>query len=229
MPSTGDLPPTPRREPSRRPACPRIAPSRSVNPRKGADTFTRLDGHLDRDRYELTYLGQAPVLFEWIRAIGPLGSDEVAAELRRGDVYVAASRDDPCSNALLEALACGLPAAYLGSGGHPELVGKGGLPFAGTTRSSRCSTCSSRASTVSARDRDADARLGRRPVPRGSRSRAGRPRLESPAVENYLRRAKTAAAYRLGGAWTLQRSRGRTTSSTGRSPGRGRGGSARRR
>ena len=29
-------------------------------------------------------------------------------------------------------------------------------------------------------------------------SRAGRPRLESPAVENYLRRAKTAAAYRLG-------------------------------
>jgi hypothetical protein len=30
---------------------------------------------------------------------------------------------------LLEALACGLPAAYLDSGGHPELVGGGGLPF----------------------------------------------------------------------------------------------------
>ncbi|MBA3400404.1 MAG: glycosyltransferase, partial [Actinobacteria bacterium] len=45
------------------------------------------------------------------------------------DVYVAASRDDPCSNALLEALACGLPAAYIESGGHPELVGEGGLPF----------------------------------------------------------------------------------------------------
>ena len=44
-------------------------------------------------------------------------------------MYVAASRDDPCSNALLEALACGLPAAYLESGGHPELVGRGGLPF----------------------------------------------------------------------------------------------------
>ena len=40
-----------------------------------------------------------------------------------------ASRDDPCSNALLEALACGLPAAYLDSGGHPELVGGGGLSF----------------------------------------------------------------------------------------------------
>ena len=44
-------------------------------------------------------------------------------------MYVAPSRDDPCSNALLEALACGLPAAYRDSGGHPELVGDGGLPF----------------------------------------------------------------------------------------------------
>ena len=30
---------------------------------------------------------------------------------------------------MLEALACGLPAAYLASGGHPELVGDAGLPF----------------------------------------------------------------------------------------------------
>ena len=106
-----------------------VASSWSVNPRKGAETFAWLDRHLDRDRYELTFLGQAPAAFEWIRAIGPLASGEVAAELRRSDVYVAASRDDPCSNALLEALACGLPAAYLESGGHPELVGAGGLPF----------------------------------------------------------------------------------------------------
>jgi len=62
--------------------------------------------------------------------VGPIGSDEVADLLRRHDLYVAASRDDPCSNALLEALACGLPAAYLDSGGHPELVGDAGLAFA---------------------------------------------------------------------------------------------------
>jgi hypothetical protein len=30
---------------------------------------------------------------------------------------------------VLEALACGLPVAYLASGGHPELVGQGGLAF----------------------------------------------------------------------------------------------------
>jgi glycosyltransferase involved in cell wall biosynthesis len=106
-----------------------VASSWSVNPRKGADTFAWLDRRLDRDRYEVTYLGQPPAAFEWIRAIGPLPSGEVADELRRSDLYVAASRDDPCSNALLEALACGLPSAYLESGGHPELVGRGGLPF----------------------------------------------------------------------------------------------------
>ena len=55
-----------------------------------------------------------------------------SAELLRGqDAYVAASLDDPCSNALLEALACGLPALYRRSGGHPELVGEAGVGFDG--------------------------------------------------------------------------------------------------
>jgi glycosyltransferase involved in cell wall biosynthesis len=47
------------------------------------------------------------------------------------DGYVAASVEDPCSNALLEALACGLPALFRRSGGHPELVGEGGVGFDG--------------------------------------------------------------------------------------------------
>ncbi|MFO7572020.1 MAG: glycosyltransferase, partial [Gaiellaceae bacterium] len=44
--------------------------------------------------------------------------------------YLAPSANDPASNALLEALACGLPAVFRASGGHPELVGDAGLPFA---------------------------------------------------------------------------------------------------
>ena len=42
---------------------------------------------------------------------------------------MAASHNDPCSNSLVEALCCGLPAIYLRSGGHPEIVGEGGLGF----------------------------------------------------------------------------------------------------
>ena len=106
-----------------------IAVSWSDNPNKGADTLSWLDANLDWDRYELTFVGQAPLGFRRIRTVGAVSSPEVADELRRHDLYLAASRNDPCSNALLEALACGLPAAYLASGGHPELVGDGGLPF----------------------------------------------------------------------------------------------------
>ena len=42
-------------------------------------------------------------------------------------IFIAASENDPCSNALVEALACGLPAVYRDSGGHGELAGGAGL------------------------------------------------------------------------------------------------------
>jgi glycosyltransferase involved in cell wall biosynthesis len=106
-----------------------VASSWSQNPRKGADILSWLDRNLDPDRVAITFVGQPPLSFERVRQVGPLGSDGVGRLLREHDVYLAPSRDDPCSNALLEALACGLPAAYLDSGGHPELVGEGGLPF----------------------------------------------------------------------------------------------------
>jgi len=100
-----------------------IATSWSDNPRKGTDVLSWLDTHLDRDELEVTFAGRTEARFERIRAVGPVPSHELADLLREHDVYLAASRDDPSSNALLEALACGLPAAFLRSGGHPELVG----------------------------------------------------------------------------------------------------------
>jgi glycosyltransferase involved in cell wall biosynthesis len=106
-----------------------VATSWSDNPRKGGETLAWLDRELDHARYELTFAGRPPTTFEHVRLVGPLDSQALADLLRTQDVYVAPSRDDPCSNALLEALACGLPAAYRDSGGHPELVGEGGLPF----------------------------------------------------------------------------------------------------
>lgn len=106
-----------------------IALSWSANPRKGAETLAWLDRNLDWDRYEMTFVGQLPERLTRIRAVGPVASGQVAELLRAHDVFIAASRDDPCSNALLEALACDLPAVFLDSGGHPELVGEGGVSF----------------------------------------------------------------------------------------------------
>jgi glycosyltransferase involved in cell wall biosynthesis len=106
-----------------------IASSWSDNPRKGADVLAWLDRNLDFDSFEVTFVGRTQAPLERVRVVGPLPSEAVAELLRGHDVYLAASRDDPCSNALLEALACGLPAAFLRSGGHPELVGDAGIGF----------------------------------------------------------------------------------------------------
>jgi glycosyltransferase involved in cell wall biosynthesis len=106
-----------------------ISMSWSDNPRKGADVLEWLEANLDLDSYDFTFVGRTQAGLERISVVGPLPSEGVAELLRAHDVYLAASRDDPCSNALLEALACGLPAAFLRSGGHPELVGEAGVGF----------------------------------------------------------------------------------------------------
>jgi glycosyltransferase involved in cell wall biosynthesis len=106
-----------------------IATSWSDNPRKGFDVLAWLDSNLDFDAYEVTFAGRTRVSFTNITVVDPLPSRELAELLRAHDVFVAASRDDPCSNALLEALACGLPAVYLRSGGHEELVRDAGIGF----------------------------------------------------------------------------------------------------
>jgi glycosyltransferase involved in cell wall biosynthesis len=106
-----------------------VATSWSSNPRKGADILRRLDREHNPERVRLTFVGNSDVPFERIRNVAAVPSREVAEILRAHDVYLATSRDDPCSNALLEALACRLPAAYLRSGGHPELVGEAGIGY----------------------------------------------------------------------------------------------------
>jgi glycosyltransferase involved in cell wall biosynthesis len=121
------------RPPAREPLAGRrlrvITTSWSANPRKGAELLRWLDRNLDFDLYEVTFAGNTQATFERIGVVGPLASGPLADLLRAQDVYLAVSRDDPCSNALLEGLACGLPAAFLRSGGHPELVGKAGIGF----------------------------------------------------------------------------------------------------
>lgn len=106
-----------------------IASGWSPNWRKGFEVYKYLDENLDFSRYGMTFVGNSPVEFKNIKYIKPVGSKELAGILRQHDIYITASQNDPCSNSLIEALSCGLPAVALNDGGHPELIGNGGELF----------------------------------------------------------------------------------------------------
>jgi len=110
-----------------------IAASWSASWNKGFEIYSYLDRHLDFSRYEMTFVGNTPISFLNIHCIPPQDIPELGALLRASDIYITASRHDPCSNSLLEALACGLPVAAICSGGHPELLLGGGELFSSTT------------------------------------------------------------------------------------------------
>ena len=54
---------------------------------------------------------------------GPYSQLEAPALYRAADAYLSTTHQDACPNAVLEALASGLPVIYAGTGGVPELVG----------------------------------------------------------------------------------------------------------
>ncbi|XCN73762.1 MAG: glycosyltransferase family 4 protein [Candidatus Electrothrix aestuarii] len=108
-----------------------ISAAWSDNPLKGGPLFKWLDEHLDWNRFEYTFVGRVQQTFKNIRHIPPQNSENLASILRDHDVFISASRHEPCSNALLEALSCGLPALYRNEGGNSELVGEGGIAFDG--------------------------------------------------------------------------------------------------
>jgi glycosyltransferase involved in cell wall biosynthesis len=94
----------------------------SNHPKKGFDFYSHLDQNLDFNKYEYFFAGRSPINFKNIKNLGPLESEDLASKLRRSDIFVTASQNDPCSNSLIEALSCGLTCMALNSGGHPEIV-----------------------------------------------------------------------------------------------------------
>lgn len=106
-----------------------IAVSWSDNPHKGGPVYRWLDSVLDEDRFELTFVGNCAEPLGRATVIPPVPSGELADLLRRHDVFLTATENDAYSNALVEALSCGLPAVYLDSGGSSEAVKDAGFPF----------------------------------------------------------------------------------------------------
>lgn len=106
-----------------------IATSWSPNPNKGFDVYAALERSLDFQRFDMAFVGRSPIEFENISQVPPCTPAELAGLLKRSHVFITASRNDPCSNSLIEAMHCGLPAVALNDGGHPEILGDGGELF----------------------------------------------------------------------------------------------------
>ena len=106
-----------------------IATSWSSNWKKGFETYKWLDENLDFDTYKFTFVGNSPVEFKNIIKKEPMDSNDLAKELKQHDIFITASQKDPCSNSLIEALHCGLPAIGLNDGGHTEIISNGGEVF----------------------------------------------------------------------------------------------------
>lgn len=106
-----------------------ISSSWSDNPNKGLGIYQWLDQHLDFSRFDYSFVGRIQTDLKNIRYLNPMPSEPLADLMRQHDIYLTASRHDPCSNSLVEAMACGMPVLYLNSGGHPELVGDAGIGF----------------------------------------------------------------------------------------------------
>ncbi len=106
-----------------------ISTSWSSNINKGFEIYSWLDRNLDFNKYEMTFVGNSPVNFKNICHKGVMDHRELSAEFRMNDIFITASKKDPCSNALIEALNCGLPAVALNDGGHPEILSQGGVLF----------------------------------------------------------------------------------------------------
>ncbi len=107
-----------------------VASSWSANPRKGFATLAAISAMPD---VELRFVGNwcPTVAPENVVLLGSQPSPEVAEIFRQSDAMVHAAENEPCSNAILEALACGLPVLYLDSGGNRELAGEYGVPLSG--------------------------------------------------------------------------------------------------
>ncbi len=89
----------------------------------GLDACLTLAGQFDletvRDIHERIARLQ---LQKWVQVAGPFTQSQAPDVYRAADVFLLTTHQDACPNAVLEAMACGLPVLHTGNGGVPELV-----------------------------------------------------------------------------------------------------------
>ena len=107
----------------------------SGNWMKGFDSYKKIDEMLNskqwKEKLEFTYIGNLPNNFEFqnVRMLKPLSEKELGEELKKYDIYITGSINEPSGNHHIEAAQCGLPIMFIKSGGITEYCKDYGLEF----------------------------------------------------------------------------------------------------
>lgn len=115
----------------------------SDNWMKGFDTYKYIDELVGKypEKYHFTYIGRyaKEYLPRYTKVISPKYGKELGDELRKHDVYVTASRWEPCGMHHIEGASSGLPVLYhVDGGGIVEGCKKHGLAFSSNDQIPDC-------------------------------------------------------------------------------------------
>jgi|TARA_Y100000389_G_scaffold41049_1_gene35662 glycosyltransferase involved in cell wall biosynthesis len=106
-----------------------------ANWNKGFDIYKKLDLMLEEEYWsnqiEFTYVGNLPKNFNFknTKVVSPLSGNNLSKEIKKHNLYLTASLNEPSGNHHIEAAQCGLPLLYIDSGGIPEYCQDYGLGF----------------------------------------------------------------------------------------------------
>ncbi len=105
-----------------------------TNINKGFEIYQLLDQLIYEEKIkgiEFTYIGNLPKNFKFnaSQQIKPLHGLELAKELKKHNIYLTASKNEPSGNHHIEGAQCGLPVLYLNSGGVVEYCKDYGVSF----------------------------------------------------------------------------------------------------
>ena len=106
-----------------------ISNSWSVNHNKGFKTIASFS---ELNRVQVLHIGRWPedISSKYVKLLGILRESEIAEVLKKGQFFLFPSKNEACSNTVVEALATGLPVLYHNTGGTPELCQDGKLGLA---------------------------------------------------------------------------------------------------
>ncbi len=101
----------------------------SKNINKGFKFYSFLDKNLNFNKFKVNFVGNSPVKFKNIKIFNSMSSKKLSNFMSKHQVYLTGSKNDPCSNSLLEAIELNIPSLALRSGGHIEILKNRGLYF----------------------------------------------------------------------------------------------------